>query len=73
MKCLKNLLYILCIKKPTYYLVSFFTLSNFTFPHKNALVYVDIDQGIHKRKSKVAKHENRNKQKILHEFSYIHT
>ena len=33
----------------------------------NALVYVDIDQGIHKGKSKVARNEKRKK---LHGFSY---
>ena len=33
----------------------------------NALVYVDIDQGIHMGKSKVARNEKRKK---LHGFSY---
>ena len=33
----------------------------------NALVYVDIDQGIHKVKLKVARNEKRKK---LHGFSY---
>ena len=32
-----------------------------------ALVYFDIDQGIHKGKSKVAQNEKRKK---VHEFSY---
>ena len=29
----------------------------FTFSHMNTLIYVFIDQGIHKRKSKVARFE----------------
>ena len=43
----------------TFYLIpmnyfSFFISNNFTFSLINALVYVDIDQDIHKGKSKVA-------------------
>ena len=37
------------------------------FSLMNALVYVDIDQSIHKEKCKVARNE---KGKILREFSY---
>ena len=36
---------------------SFFISSNFEFYPINALVYVNIDQGIHKVKLKVAKNE----------------
>ena len=46
---------------------SFFILGNFTFSLMNALVYADIDQGIHKGKSKVARNEKRKK---LRGFSY---
>ena len=49
---------------------SFFRFSfraTFNFPLMNALVYVNIDQGIHKGKMKVAPNE---KQKILHGFSF---
>ena len=35
----------------------FFTWSNFDFSFMNALVYVNIDQGIHKEKMKVALNE----------------
>ena len=45
----------------------FFILNNFTFPLMNALVYVDIVQGIHKGKSKFAQNE---KQKKLCVFSF---
>ena len=38
---------------------SFFIYSNFHFPLMNALVYVDIDQSIHKGKMKVALNEKR--------------
>ena len=44
-----------------------FISSNFHFPLINALVYVDIDQGIHKGKMKVALNEKR---KILYGFSF---
>ena len=40
--------------------------ATFTFPLMNALVYADIDQGIHKGKSKVAPNEKR-----LHGFSFF--
>ena len=49
---------------------SFFRFSfraTFIFPLMNALVYVDIDQGIHKGKMKVALNEKRKK---LHGFSF---
>ena len=39
---------------------SFFILGNFTFSLMNALVYADIDQGIHKGKSKVARNDKQN-------------
>ena len=49
---------------------SFFRFSfraTFIFPLMNALVYVDIDQGIHKGKMKVALNEKRKK---LRGFSF---
>ena len=46
---------------------SFFISSNFEFYLMNALVYVDIDWGIHKKKLKVAQNE---KQKKLRGFSF---
>ena len=46
---------------------SFFNSSNFEFYLMNALVYVDIDWGIHKKKLKVAQNE---KQKKLRGFSF---
>ena len=46
---------------------SFFTLCNLTSSLMNALVYINIGQGIHKRKSKVAWIWKRKK---LHGFSY---
>ena len=36
---------------------SFFISFNLIFPLMNALVYVNIDQGIHKEKTKVARNE----------------
>ena len=45
----------------------FFILSNFEFYLMNALVYIDIDLGIHKVKLKNALNEKRNK---LHGFSF---
>ena len=45
----------------------FFISSNFEFYLINALIYVNIDQGIHKVKLKVAKNEKRKK---LCEFSF---
>ena len=39
----------------------------FTFSLMNVLVYVNIDQGIHKGKSKVTRNKKRKK---LHGFSY---
>ena len=45
----------------------FLISSNFEFYLINALVYVDIDQGIHKVKLKVALN---GKQKKLHGFSF---
>ena len=47
--------------------VLFFISYNFTFSLMNALVYVEIDQGIHKGKSEVARNEKRKK---LRGFSY---
>ena len=47
----------------------FFILNNFTFPLMNALVYVDIVQGIHKGKSKFAQNE---KQKKTMWVSFLH-
>ena len=44
-------------KRKTTWFFSFFILSNFHFSLINALVYVDIDQGIHKGKMKVAQNE----------------
>ena len=45
-------------RKPMYIVFfSFFISSNFEFYPINALVYVNIDQGIHKVKLKVAKNE----------------
>ena len=49
---LQNLL-CLC-KKKTHVTFLFIISSNFTFSLMNALVYADIDQGIHKGKSKVS-------------------
>ena len=46
----------------------FFISCNFESYLMNALVYVDIDQGIQKVKLKVARNE---KQKKLHGFSYF--
>ena len=46
---------------------SFFRLELLLFPLMNALVYVNIDQGIHKGKMKVALNENRKK---LRGFSF---
>ena len=51
---------------------SFFRFSfwaTFIFPFMNALVYVNIDQGIHKVKVKVA--QNKNRKKILGFSFYI--
>ena len=45
-------------KKKTRVVFSFFISSNFTFCLMNALVYVDIDQGIHKGKVKLLKMKN---------------
>ena len=42
--------------------------ATFTFPLMNALIYVNIDQGIHEGKSKVAQNEKRKK---LHEVSFF--
>jgi len=42
------------VKRKPKWFFSFFISSNFTFPLMNALAYVDIDQSIHKGKSKVA-------------------
>ena len=53
MKMLQNLL-CLCKKKTHVVIVLFFISSNFTFSLMNTLVYADIDQGIHKEKSKVS-------------------
>ena len=44
--------------------VAFFILCDFTFSLTNVLVYVNIDQGIHKWKSKVAQNE-KGKKKIF--------
>ena len=41
--------------------VVFLILCDFTFSLTNALVYVNINQGIHKWKSKVAQNEKRKK------------
>ena len=54
---LQNFLYL--YKKKTQ--AVFFILSNFPFYLMNALIYVDIDQGIHKVKRKVARNEKRKK------------
>ena len=48
-------------KKKTHVVFLLFILSNFQFPLMNARVYVDIDQGIHKGKIKVALNEKRKK------------
>ena len=58
-KMLQNLLYFMY--KETYIVFSCFNSSNFFFALINALVYVNIDQGIHKWKSKVAQNEKRKK------------
>ena len=61
---------LLCLwKKKTHVHVGFFVFisSNFHFPLTNALVYVNIDQGIYKGKMKVALNEKRKK---LHGFSF---
>ena len=44
--------------KKTQVVFSFSISCNFTFSLMNALVYVDIDHGIHKRKSKIEWNEN---------------
>ena len=62
---LQNLLYFLY--KKTHVVFFVFHFVNFTFSLMNALAYVDIDQGIRKGKSKVARNE---KWKKLHGFSY---
>ena len=49
----------------SFFCFSFGATLSFTFI--NALVYVDIDQGIHKEKMKVALNEKRKK---LHGFSF---
>ena len=41
--------------------VVFLILCDFTFSLTNALVYVNIDQGIHKGKMKVARNEKQKK------------
>ena len=64
-KCFK-ICYVYGKRKPTQFF-SFFIQSNFHFPLMNALVYVDIDQGIHKGKMKVALNEKRKK---LRGFSF---
>ena len=48
-------------KTQVVFLFLFFISSNFHFYRMNALVYVDIDQGIHKGKMKVAQNEKRKK------------
>ena len=58
-KCFK-ICYVYGKRKPMQFF-SFFIQSNFHFPLMNALVYVDIDQGIHKGKTKVAINEKRKK------------
>jgi hypothetical protein len=58
-KMLQNLLYF--VYKKTHVVFSFFISCNFAFSLMNSLVYVDIDQGIHKGKSGVARGEKRNK------------
>ena len=62
---LQNLLYFW--KKKTHVVFSFFIVSNFKFYLMNALVYINIDRGIHKVKLKVAHNEKRKK---LHGFSF---
>ena len=64
-KCFK-ICYVYGKRKPKQFF-SFFIWSNFHFSLMNALVYVDIDQGIHKGKIKVALNEKRKK---LHGFSF---
>ena len=51
----------------THVVFCFFISSHFEFYLMNALVYVDIDQGIYKVKLKVALNEKRKK---LFEFSF---
>ena len=63
---LQNLL-CLC-KKKNHVIFLFIISSNFTFSLMNALVYVCIDQGIHKGKGKVTQNEKRKK---LHGFSFF--
>ena len=61
---------LLCLRKKKTQVGSFFCFSfvaTLSFTFINALVYVDIDQGIHKGKMKVALNE---KQKKLHGFSF---
>ena len=58
-KCFK-IWYVYGKRKPTWFF-SFFISSNFHFTLINARVYVDIDQGIHKGKMKVARNEKRKK------------
>ena len=64
MKCssetLQNLLYFVVFFRFSFHATLYFYLMN-------ALVYVGIDQGIHKVKYKVARNEKRKK---LHGFSY---
>ena len=62
---IQNLLFFMYRKTCIVFL--FFILCNFTFFLMNALIYVDIDQGIHMGKSKVAWNE---KWKKLRAFSY---
>ena len=65
---LQNLPYFM--SKKTHVVHSFFPFfisSNFEYHLVNAVVYVDIDQGIHKVKLKNALNEKRKK---LHGFSY---
>ena len=64
-KCFK-ICHIYGKRKPMQFF-SFFIQSNFEFYLINALVYVDIDQGIHKVKLKVALNEKRKK---LHGLSF---
>ena len=72
MKCssetLQNLLYLM-YKKTHVVFFRFSFHATLCFYLMNALVYVDIDQGIHKGKSKVARNEKQKK--TMWVFLYI--
>ena len=65
MKCssetLQNLLYFMYKKSHVLVFLFFHFVQFYIFTFMNALVYVDIDKGIHKGKSKVAQNEKRKK------------